>query len=1130
MAYKKIHITIILYFAFSILCWGQPKTYLFKNLSKSQGLSSNSIQTILKDSKGYYWFGTIDGLNRFDGYTFTNYRNIPEDSTSISGNLITFIFEAPDGQIWVQADGYFEQYDPIENKFIHHNQIFNNQLTVPKNTRLTAVYDTCNNVWLGSQYGLYKYDTKQEKLLKIPSNPANPDMLSTDSIIEISVDSHNKIWVITSNDLLEQIDNTSLKRSKTIKLPHLDNSNFDFYIDSQDNIWIYEQKYNSGIFCYSIKRDRLEFFEFSKGPINPGNYRINKILEDDENNLWIGTDHGGITLFNKETKQSQHIESDYSNSKSLSGNTITYLYKDDKGFIWIGTYKNGISYYHPNMYKFNHIQIPKVGNEEISKNDINNFIEADTANLWIGTNGSGLIIYNYIDNSYKQLKHNPDDPNSISANVIIGMLKDSENRIWIGTYYGGLNCFQNGINTHYNIDKKGGYSLSDDKVYDVCEDKDGDIWVATLLGGVNIIDGNTLKVKQVIGGLGVSPINSNVVFDVYADKDNRLWFATVDGVRCFNKGTKTWKEYNHNDNDTTSIGSNLIHTTLQDKRGWIWIATSNGLSLLQNNTDKFKVFRKKDGLPSNYILTLLEDDNDNLWISTSNGISNLVIKEDSTGFNFSFKNYDEKDGLQSNEFNEKAAFKTSKGELIFGGNNGFNIFKPENIKAKNIHAPTLITDIRLFNESLIDNKEMARKLNVNKSIPYIDELSINYHKNVISIEFANLNYLFPERRHYRYMLDGFDKDWVTTTANERKVTYTNLNPGIYYFKVFSDTNDGSWDTKSLATLKIIIPTPWWMTLFFKVTIIFLFAGTIVVIYRTRIIRLKKRQSELQTIVANRTNELEELNKILEENQEEIINQNEELELHRNHLEKLIDIRTKELQKAKIRAEESDKLKTSFLANMSHEIRTPMNAIIGFSSLMKSEVPPEHDWYDYTEIIHANCESLLVIINDILDISKIEANQLTLYKESFDIMILINEIYEQYQLALNSQVEFQKEIPENGEENLMYSDRMRIKQVLINLIDNAIKYTINGDIKFGYIIENGYCSFFVKDTGIGIAKEDFNKLFEGFIKIENKQTRYYQGAGLGLAISKKLVEMLDGNIWVESEINRGTTIHFKIPIA
>jgi signal transduction histidine kinase/CheY-like chemotaxis protein len=378
------------------------------------------------------------------------------------------------------------------------------------------------------------------------------------------------------------------------------------------------------------------------------------------------------------------------------------------------------------------------------------------------------------------------------------------------------------------------------------------------------------------------------------------------------------------------------------------------------------------------------------------------------------------------------------------------------------------------------------------------------------------------------MLEGFDKDWIKTDASRRFATYTTLEPGKYTFKVKGSNNDGLWSVEG-TSLSITILPPWWQTWFFRIGLLVFIVTASFMLYRMRINIMKSRQLILEQKVKERTLELMEANVLLEEKQEEISSQNAELAKHRNHLEMLVQERTADLEKAMKKAEESDRLKSTFLANMSHEIRTPMNAIVGFSSLLKSKHISEEDKESSINTINNNCEALLVLINDLLEISLIEANQVKINKVPFEVDSILIELENFFNLKKEKDLEIAFLNKNESKKIILENDFTRFRQIITNLLNNSLKFTEKGHIQFGYVINDNRVNFFVTDTGIGISKSEFENIFNPFHKIES-DTKLYKGTGLGLSISKKLVNLMGGEIWLESEIGKGTSFFFTLPYA
>jgi signal transduction histidine kinase len=529
------------------------------------------------------------------------------------------------------------------------------------------------------------------------------------------------------------------------------------------------------------------------------------------------------------------------------------------------------------------------------------------------------------------------------------------------------------------------------------------------------------------------------------------------------------------------------------------------------------------------VVSVLEDNQGAIWAGTSNGLAKINIGNGHDGDTMlNIMNFDDEDGLQGKEFNEKSAYKTKSGELAFGGKNGFNLFDPAKVMQQSTNTKTYFIDFQLFNKSITPKQASNGAYLLTKAIHLTDTIVLSHKSSVFTIEFANINFFFPEKRQYKYLLEGFHKEWIYSDGKNRKATYTNLDPGKYVFRVMATNANGTWN-ETEARLTIIITPAWYSTWLFRISLVMAIGLFIWAFYRFRIREFRRNQLLLEHTVQERTGELLNLNTLMEERQEEISAQNEELAMHRSQLEKLVDIRTRELESAKLKAEESDRLKSAFLANMSHEIRTPMNAIIGFSSLLKDDSMTAQESSEYIDIIQNNCESLLVLINDVLDLSKIEANQIDIVRTTFDITELMRELDQFYHLQQSNDVAIVMD-PQNLQQPLMVnSDPYRIKQILQNLINNALKFTLKGHVRFGIKALENSLLLFVEDTGIGIAPADHKKIFEQFSKLDNSNVKHFKGTGLGLAITKKLTELLGGEIWVESGKIVGTKFFVKLPV-
>ncbi len=580
--------------------------------------------------------------------------------------------------------------------------------------------------------------------------------------------------------------------------------------------------------------------------------------------------------------------------------------------------------------------------------------------------------------------------------------------------------------------------------------------------------------------------------------------------------------------------------------GIYWIGTAAGLNKFDEYNKTFIHFGTKDGFPNNTIYSIIPDNDKKFWLSTDNGLCRFDPHNNKT------INYFESDGLISNEFNSNSFFKGKSGKMYFGSSKGLISFNPEAIIDNPYPAKAVITAIKILNKYLNPGDIINNRQILNKEVSHTREIELTHKEYAFTIEFSALHFAAPEKIIYHYKLDHFDKDWIATDPGHRWATYSNLPAGIYYFRVKATNNSGKCCAdKDIAWLQITVIPPFWKSTWFRVLIILLIALGSYLVYLYRIRRLENRELVLEALVKDRTKQIEETNTSLEEKQEEIIiqkesleevnkllkeqqtrilQQNIELDSHRHHLEQMVEERTKELEEAIKKAEESDKLKTAFLANMSHEIRTPMNAIVGFSNLLSQSGFPPVQHEEFIELIKKNSSSLLVLIDDILDLSKIQSNQLILSYKVINLSSFLSDLFQSFNImALPRGNELKLELASIGQNFDIETDPVRLRQIFSNLIGNAIKFTEKGKVEFGIeSFSNKELKFFVKDTGIGIPKEWHDLVFERFYKIEHPAGQYFSGVGLGLAISKSLINLLGGSIWFESDTNEGAEFHFTVP--
>ena len=1077
--------------------FGQNSQYRFSQLNINNGLSHNQVNSIFKDSQGFMWFGTASGLNRFDGYTFKVFKHDANNKNSISDDYIANIFEGPDKKLWISTRYGFSFYDPDKEVFNNDISLLSRTLKLPVSQYLikivrTSATDFC---FLYLDSGIYIYNTLTKQTKRYYHSINSTPSLYSNSIADITLDVKHNIWLLYSDRTVEMLD---IKTNKITyhtdvfnKATNDKNGRYSLIVDRDNDLWFYGLYGDVGIFYYNPSTGVLRHIDKESAGAKLTSNFISNIIQADDGLVWIATDHGGINVLDKKDFKITYLLNRQDDPKSLRQNSAI-LYKDNFGIMWAGTFKKGISYYHRNIIRFPLYRHLASDPASLSFNDVDKFVEDKLGNLWIGTNGGGLIYFNRKTGKYIQYKHDPANPNSLSNDVIVNLCIDHDQKLWIGTYFGGLDCFDGNFFTHYKHDDKVATSIAEDRVWSILEDSSHRLWIGTFAGGLEIFDRSK---KIFYHPFKQSEIRSSMVSSIFEDKQGNIWIGGFLGIDVIMKETGRVIHYISNGNVASGLIDNTINSINQDNRGLIWIATPSGLSILNPKTNGFTSLTTKNGLPANSILCTLEDNKGAMWLSTSNGLSRITLTPTGNAFNFHFENFDELDGLQGREFNINSALKTRRGELIFGGGDGFNIFDPSSIEPVTNKYKLVFTDFQLFNKSISVNEAINGHVVLTKSITETRELTLNHSENIFSIEFAALDFFDPGKVKYQYMLEGFDKGWVNADNRIRKASYTNLDEGDYVFKVRALNLEGA-SNPDYIFLKVKILPPFWKSTFAYVIYLALSIGSLLFI-RHRGIQKIKRQFAAEK-------------------------EKEEAKL-------LIDQERQELK----RMQELDQLKIKFLTNVSHEFRTPLSLIMAPVDKMLTRADQEQK--QQLNMIGKNSRRLLNLVNQLLDFRKMEVQELKLHCKPGDIVKFINEISLSFtDIAEEKEIDF---IFETAVESLVTSfDHDKIERILFNLISNAFKFTqvgghvsvlLNGE-EYDQIADAVLLEIKVIDTGIGIPFEKQDKIFERFFQHDIPESMINQGSGIGLAITREFVKMHGGEIAVESEPDHGSCFIIKLP--
>ena len=1041
------------------------KNINFKRITVEDGLSQTSVEYLFQDSKGYMWIGTIDGLNRYNGSRFEVFRYSKDKPNSISGNYISAIAEDDEGNIWVGTSRGLNRINTHTSEIITYLPGVNGCNL--SNYNITEILiDSKGDIYIATEDGLNLYNEEDDNFIRLYNSVDKKNSLSSQFVYSIVEDNYGNYWIGTDNGL-NKIENNSQKIIK-------------YYSDGGDN---------------SIN-DNFIF----------------KLYADNLDNLWIGTYNGGLNKLDLKTNKIEKFENDPNDDTSIAGNFIRYILRDSRNELWIAT-NNGLSRLNEEENKFINYKSKIYDPQSIVSNNVLSLFEDKSGAIWVGTY-DGISLFNP-QNSFKNYKNDPFNTNSLSENMMAGIYEDDEGLLWVGTVNEGLNLIdrksgnitkfkssddedslsnnhirdivgiQNeiwiatefGLNKYDKLTKKFTRYYNEDNensllyndVRTLYIDNEGILWIGTRDGLCTFDRKNTFKSYEDI--FIKNGITENVFSDIIQDKDGIIWIASAldGGLIRLNKNTNEIKSYRNNEEDRYSISFNALKTIAIDSKNNIWIGSQFGLNKFDRSTEKFHRYTEDSGLSNNFIYGILIDNEDNPWMSTNYGISKFDIKNDK------FVDYNVTDGLQSNEFNGYSYFKSKSGEMFFGGINGLTYFYPNQLEEKKFSPNVVIDSIYSGEKEILD----------------ISNIKIGYKNSNIQFNFFMPDYRNVSKIQYAYKLDGLDENWIFSD-DRNYVSYTNLESGVYKFQVVARNSSGDWSKVTTVSFKVGMK-PWQTPLAYVMYALIVSLVLYIIWNRVKI---------LDSLVEQRTHEL---NSKLKENKE--------------LYDKLI---------------KNEKYKNNYFVNLSHELRTPLNVIISTQQLITKlneedkDIPKEKILY-YMSTLRRNSDRLLKLINNIIDTSKIESGSYKLIIEKHDIVYLVEEIV----LSMKDFIEangIELVIDPDVEEKIIECDGSEIEKCIVNLVGNAVKFTPRGGkIEVRIVDLNNKVKISVKDSGIGIEKKYHDAIFDRFGQAYNDVSEEHGGSGLGLTVTKQLVTLHNGRIFVKSEPGHGSEFVIILPV-
>ena len=853
---QKYKYLIIIFFAilnFPTKSFSQ-KNIDFEHVTLKDGLSQSSVKCIMQDSNGFLWFGTADGLNKYNGYEITIFRHT-KDSASIPNNTINSLYEDTQNNIWL---GIYKtglcKYNQIDNNFTLFANEPENENSISNNVILSICEDDNNFLWLATVDGLNKFNPETNQTKRFSTE----DGLCDNFVYKIVKDKYGNLWLSTRNGLNFYNSETE----QIITIDTLENKLSgkkirDICISEKNKmLWLGT---NKGLYSLNIK----QFYEKNETKIKYYHYENNNItalIVDFNENIWLGTQNSGINIFYTKIERFKNYKNNPFISSTLSVNNISSIFEDESHIIWIGTQLGGLNKYNRLSKPFYTYQNNPLDPNSLNANQVRAIYEDNSGNLWIGTKTGGLNKWISEENKFIRYEKDMNNPFSIKDNYVRTILEDNQGRFWIGTDKAGLLQFDANsgkFTKQYKNNPNDSTSLSCNKIWKIIQDREGNIWIATFGGGLNLFEPETGKFKtykhEPNNELSIS---SDKITTIYQAQNNQLWLGTYDGgLNIFNPNSENFTRYN--EISKTENFTNRIYCITENKKGELWIATEGSLKKYIPEKDNFKEYNYIDlNFSNSTLMSLVEDNENNFWISTNNG---LICYNYETGEN---RTYFVNDGLQSNEFMLGAYCKSSGGQIFFGGINGFNTFQPEEIK-NNTHLPTIIiTDFNILNKSAkLDSSISTKKL-----------LKLNHHDNEFSFNFVALDYAQSSNNQYAYMLEGYNEEWIYCETR-RFVSYTNLRPGKYVFKVKASNNDGIWNETG-TQIRIIIKPPFWRTKWFIALMLVLFVAIIFAIIKYR--DIARDRLHLEKKVQERTVKIRQQN-------DEISSQLEEIEMQKDKL-------------------------------------------------------------------------------------------------------------------------------------------------------------------------------------------------------------------------------------------------------
>lgn len=1056
-----------------------PVDLLLNPTPFSDKLTQQSVWHTFQDSHGALWLLTQEGLNKYIGHELENYTHVPSNPSSLPANIVTGITEDQTGTIWISTlGGGLAKYNSASNSFetIPANP---NKKDTPYSNEIHSVYtDSRGTIWLGYKNGFSTFSPIAQNFHH--SISGNADLPYMGEIYGFTETANGTVWATTHSEGLLEIDPVQGYIRSHTHNPDDPNSIvpgrlYRLITDNENYIWIASE--NSGVSKFNPNTGVSVNFTHSPNDIQSlSSNKTTDVFQDAHGDIWVATAEG-INLYNSTSEKFHRYTTHNTN---IADDWTLSIYQTKEDMYWVGTRSGLTSGSRAQFKKYNR------ATHNLSGQSVNAFAVTDEGSFWVGTD-DGLNRLRSNKESFEWINESTEP--SISSSIVMSLYQDN-GILWIGTFDGGLNKLDLDSNEvtvyrHNPLDKN---SIGSDGITSILRASSGKLLIGTYGGGLSVYDEEANTFTNLTSNRADSnTISNNMVLAIYQDSDGAIWIGTENGLNLFLPKSYEFRRFLSKQDTSNSLPSNIILTFQEDRQGTLWIGTSGGGLAKWNRKSRllldasFTRISELVPLPSASIYGIQQDRDGWLWLSHNRGLTRLDPQT------LEAHQYGVKDGLQAPEFNLGASFKSSSNVLYFGGIAGFNAIDPDRVTFQRVPPKVAISEIKIMNQ----------RRQFDNDYHNLNTINLGYEDRMLSVEFFAADYSNPDQLNYAYMLEGINPDWVIS-PDSRTASFTTLPPGNYNLKLAAASPDGTWNWDARSMPIVVAPPPWRSSPAYTLYAAFAISLVAYYFYRQR----RKAQASLEI---------------------------------QHELESRVKERTQDLVEARKVAEEATRAKSDFLATMSHEIRTPMHGIIGMTELLL-HTNLSGQQRQFATAAHNSGESLLSLINEILDFSKAEASKVELEEVEFNIVELIDDIcYLQGEPASRKGLNLNN-ICDPDTPEILIGDPTKIRQVVMNLVSNSIKFTQQGNVnvrvrsKFSQATpDKAIVHICVEDDGIGMDAATQEKVFEPFTQADTSTTREYGGTGLGLSISRHYIELMGGDISVQSEQAKGTKITVMIPL-